>query len=1676
MSEGGGPSLNVATLFYELEARSTKLSQGFEEGIQAADKFTKFMLEHPIAVTAAVTAAFAAFAIHLGEEAAKVNLIITQLGQLIPDFGDQAERVRSEINDLAASTGQSFEKLLAASQAIASQGTTGVDDLIGRLKVINEVSQVTGVSMETLAEQFGRVAREFDISGTAITDMGAKLFSLAKGRAPIDEITGALTFAAPSIRALGLDFDTASAAIASLIDEGLKARQAGAIFKQLAADGQDGANIIRSFAAQANLATNANEELADSFEKVQEQVETQQKRAFENFEASLRNLGQTLLPAVTLGVKALTIAMDGLAAIIDLFNTKIPKLEVDFSNLPTSAAGLKNVMANTSTEIEKLQDQLELLEADKFKDESQPRGGDPGDRAVQRQQAAERDAEILKTKALIESLNGALKEVQSRLNTLGKDLPTGNKQIDSFVDIGKRLAGTGKKVQQQELLGINPDDVQAAIAANALLAKRTDEIGAAAKAATPVLVNLFHEVKQASAANAQTAAQAAQQLESVQENIANLLGNVANQATQTVAGITNSFAGQTEALNKQLDQAYDQLIKLTEKAAKDAKKVGGGAFAEVTADNAAALSKFKGLADTIKQAFQATHDKAVALADAKELTAQQNALEESSLRAAGEIYAADQLALDNKEALYESSIRQQVAEDKLSGTAGERAIALAREADANNRLAQQRQTQQALEARFASEESDINVTHLRQIGQIRDAEKASADAKYQAELRQIGLDNKAGAFGSEDTPEAREAHDAALLEAIQNAITRHKQAIHAIDLESIDDSRKITAEYFNMANAAVDVLAATGAIPANLQAALKSALGLGQAIVTAVDAIHDLNDGSGTLLGSLSSITGVISAVGAVVGAISSLFGDSPEEKAAKQKQYDANATVITALDRLTDALNSATDVTISGKSFSVLSSSLPAIENDIGRRTIDAFRKNFFNPDLQGATADAFRAAGTSIADFVAEAKTLGITLTSDTLPSMQDIENVSKAIRREQFTAIAQSFGGQLSELTERFKVLGQTGTAQFGPLVDLLTSDKFGAPAIFHALQGIDVSTVQGAAKASEIVKQIFLDFESGKIDPSAFGGLDPQQFFDAINSLLGIIPGTSDATVTLAQDLTSLQRRFTVFGTSLQVQVGQTLAAIIAHGSDAVKQTLSGIDVSTLAGRNKLRDAIQNLFTEATQGIEGNLDLGGITPDDLANFISTLNQDFPDTVDSVKALSDALGTLQASFTIFGTTAVDQVNQTIQALVAHGSADTAKAFAGADASTKAGRQAIITAIQTVFTHLKDGADEGAISIGDLTSLLGLLTSNFNDTTDAAKQLSDALSSVTQDAQAYGNNTAVSKLVYTLKNIGDAGKSIVDAVSGFDLTTVAGLQGADAALQSLYRTAKQNGLTDLATDILNFITMIRDGEKEIIDAAQAQQDAQDKADQQNAQDAATELSKEQQAAKDAATAAAAAQQAIYQTGTDGITRLQNQLGLFDITDPVQKLQSLVGVLKAGAPVFQQVLGNIDVTTAGGRVDALNALQQFFLANPYGTASGLFDAGTVLAQTLAAAQSVKDAQKAVDGSVSGTSQSFGINQTITEVTGDRMAGLIGTTNVILGEIRDDIRSALSLGSQIPNVPLIPPTITSASGTAGGVSFFQFYFGNTELSTSGFSADTLAAAKTVSQLMARDIALKTVGG
>jgi tape measure domain-containing protein len=171
--------------------------------------------------------------------------------------------------------------------------------------------------------------------------------------------------------------------------------------------------------------------------------------------------------------------------------------------------------------------------------------------------------------------------------------------------------------------------------------------------------------------------------------------------------------------------------------------------------------------------------------------------------------------------------------------------------------------------------------------------------------------------------------------------------------------------------------------------------------------------------------------------------------------------------------------------------------------------------------------------------------------------------------------------------------------------------------------------------------------------------------------------------------------------------------------------------------------------------------------------------------------------------------------------------------------------------------------------------------------------------------------------------------------------------------------------------------------------------------------------------------------TFAGSLERLNDSIRADGITDPLEVLRRRVATLsdpKTGFPALASALDGVDLGTVEGRADALDRVRSLFERVQAGLPAGQLGGLSLTDARSQLLELITGLRDTTLGGVNGTG-GFNESRTITEVTGSRLAGLLGTGNTYLAQIA---RNTAPLVQALPS--LVPPEL---SGLGAGRVVFE---------------------------------------
>jgi hypothetical protein len=551
--------------------------------------------------------------------------------------------------------------------------------------------------------------------------------------------------------------------------------------------------------------------------------------------------------------------------------------------------------------------------------------------------------------------------------------------------------------------------------------------------------------------------------------------------------------------------------------------------------------------------------------------------------------------------------------------------------------------------------------------------------------------------------------------------------------EATTEAGNLFGAFADLANIALGVATAVGGIDDELTKAVSSAANLFDGlsdIAKAAKAAGGLSKLFSTGKGLLEALPGIGQIIAGVAGIGQIFFGEDPDEKESRE----ATQRNTEALRKLESAIGDLAKITASGSQLASVRSVVTGFTFDVGGSATQAIR----DKKIAEAFQSTLRAAGVSMEDVRKIAAELGFDLTKITEEGLRAFQ---KALNELDFQAFTETFAGGLEQLGDAFTLFETGKSDQFQKLVELLTDPEKGAPALFGALDGLDLSTTEGREKAKQVIQGIFQGIVDGSIDPALLGGLNLDQLRQILKDLFGVVIDVADEEAAKAAEeaqrilearakgLAELGDQFTIEGTDAAGQL-KALAEFFASQFEEFTGLLDGVDLSSKEGLNTVRERIRAIFealqadgiTEAEQQIIDALKalLGPLdaATDGIATFTDGV-------VTLAEQLQTAFDAIDLKGRVFGETPQQTLGKKLEQF----------GLPGADLSTEAGIQATIKALQDAFTAATDENTQRLIAglVDELRGLLGDLPGAVSDATGGG----GTTNAVTNAAQALTERT---------------------------------------------------------------------------------------------------------------------------------------------------------------------------------------------------------------------------------------------------------------------------------------------------------------------------------------------------
>lgn len=572
--------------------------------------------------------------------------------------------------------------------------------------------------------------------------------------------------------------------------------------------------------------------------------------------------------------------------------------------------------------------------------------------------------------------------------------------------------------------------------------------------------------------------------------------------------------------------------------------------------------------------------------------------------------------------------------------------------------------------------------------------------------------------------------------------------------------------------------------------------------------------GIGALFSSGAGAASAIPALGAVVaglGGVLSLVGREDPAARALRESLDRTAA---RLEELNSSVGELVQISVGGEDAAAVRDLVLTRPQEVGRDDLTG-EPIIRDVALGGRELlESLRQVGVSLKELQQLASDFGVTFANPDLPTAEEIRGLQLLISANGLKKLTDSLAGQLKllELEARIDPAAFEGIAGVIRRIAVLTGER-GVPALAAALDGIDLSTADGPAQAIARLKQLLADFTAGDIDLSALGDLNPEEFAEAITSLIESIRNAAPALRTPGDKFAAAIEAFGVAVELGTLTAEQKLAKAADLFATLFPELAAGVDTSSLEG---FRSSIASII----DGFAADGDLSEAEQAQIA-VLRALLEAFEGATPAAAKLADALSVLEDRFAIFGTTAADQITALLaevteglsgrEAILKNASYGLLQGLTeGLDLATKEGQSELRRRAQAIFESLAEGgitAEEQAV-VDLLKRILGLAVDVVSEAERAA---ADAARAAEEEAARRRQGRAgvlegaeteiglrdiddpVERLRVRLAAVAEAFPELAAVLEGFDLSTQEGRDALEAWIEQI--AGSPEALEQLAT-----------------------------------------------------------------------------------------------------------------------------------------------------------------------------------------------------------------------------------------------------------------------------------------
>jgi hypothetical protein len=225
----------IGRAFVELEARTMGFQQGFDDAQERLAKAAEFVKGSPTLAFAALAATIAAVGVKAVAAAAEVDGALRRMQAAAPGTAGALAQVRAAIRDISVESGRTQEELAGVAARLAEMGESDPTEIARDLRVVAEVADATGQSMDRVAEGLDAIGDAFRLDAQGARDALVQITAITQGKVGLDEVLSVLERNGSALGALKVRAEDAAQAMAALIDAGVPKRKAGSLLESVLA-------------------------------------------------------------------------------------------------------------------------------------------------------------------------------------------------------------------------------------------------------------------------------------------------------------------------------------------------------------------------------------------------------------------------------------------------------------------------------------------------------------------------------------------------------------------------------------------------------------------------------------------------------------------------------------------------------------------------------------------------------------------------------------------------------------------------------------------------------------------------------------------------------------------------------------------------------------------------------------------------------------------------------------------------------------------------------------------------------------------------------------------------------------------------------------------------------------------------------------------------------------------------------------------------------------------------------------------------------------------------------------------------------------------------------------------------------------------------------------------------